>query len=164
MRVGSGVRGSRSLVSHNARLHRRGLRDGNVQRKAQADPKPLTPQRTQFPRRWYAGAWPRRLALASTQGGLCMQAPGPCLRTVWAAEAVSACHQRYTLRPECRWWSQAPRPRTGRGEMDGHSRRPGGRVQQGVSGSQSRAHSCSRHICTAHVTGQTACAGLSPPG
>lgn len=40
----------------------------------------------------------------------------------------------------------------------------GGPHPAGVSGSQSRDHSCSRHICVAHVTGQATCTGAQPTG
>lgn len=74
--------------------------------------------------------------------------------------------QKIPPRRERCWWSQPPRPRPGRGEMDRHSRRRegGGHYQQGVSGGQSRDHSCSPQICVAHVPGQTVFTGAQPSG
>lgn len=44
---------------------------------------------------------------------------------------------------------------TGQREMDGHSRRLGDHYQEGVSGGQSRDHSCSDTSVHTHLTGQT---------
>ena len=46
--------------------------------------------------------------------------------------------------------------------MDGHSRRPGGSLPSGGERRPEQAHSCSSHICVAHVTGQTTFTGAQP--
>lgn len=89
--------------------------------KALADPTSLRPQQARFPPQPGLDAWCSPLPKED-----CMWRPlGPHLRMVFGYRSSLCLPSKIPPRPERRWWSQPPRPRPGRGEMDRHSRRRG---------------------------------------